>query len=70
MRPMFDIAIDMATVSDPGNASIGIIGFERPSKKMYLPQTPQATAIKKLAVLITRSKSVNTKSQHPNMWHF
>ena len=33
MRPMFDIAIDMATVSDPGNASIGIIGFERPSKK-------------------------------------
>ena len=33
MRPMFDIAIDMATVSDPGNASIGIIGFERPSEQ-------------------------------------
>ena len=33
MEAMFDIAIDMATVSDPGNASIGIIGFERPSEQ-------------------------------------
>ena len=33
MGTMFDITIDMATVSDPGNASIGIIGFEKPSEQ-------------------------------------